>query len=41
MRRSALSVLFEMSVPIILVFVGLCFTKVEFGIHSPPRQLGP
>ena len=40
-KRSILSNVFEIVVPVFLIFVGLCFTKIEFIIDSPPRQLLP
>jgi hypothetical protein len=39
MRRSLASTMFEMLVPVILILLGLLFTKVHFDIDSPPRQL--
>ena len=40
-KRALVSNIFEILVPVLLVFVGLCFTKIEFIIDTPPRQISP
>lgn len=37
--RNKAGTLFEMLVPVILIFVGLCFTRVTFLAEAPDRNL--
>ena len=40
-KRSLFSTLFEIMVPVILLGVGFCFTKLEFDLKHVERHVGP
>jgi len=40
-KRTIISILFEMMVPVILIAIGFSFTKMQFNSDSIPKTLKP
>ena len=40
-KRTLMSTLFEVTVPVILLGLGFCFTKLEFDLNIVERQIKP